>query len=119
MKYFKHIDQKKFESTIQKFKKIEDARDDLWDRARKLIDHGFEIEAYILILATWNFARFRYFVKKFKLEKFKSIIHNTNPIFARLKHARFETIDFSDTRLVNDIKTIYSELKKVAEQTGA
>ena len=55
------MDQIEFEKTISEFQKIEAARDQLWDRAKVLIEKGFEVEACILILATWNFARFRYF----------------------------------------------------------
>ena len=36
--------------------------------------NGFEVEAYLLILATWNFARFRYAVRGFKLSNFQKII---------------------------------------------
>ena len=57
------ISQKEFENTIKEFERIVDVRDQLWDRARKLLENGYEVDAYILILATWNFARFRYFIK--------------------------------------------------------
>ena len=64
------ISQKEFENTIKEFERIVDVRDQLWDRARKLLENGYEVDAYILILATWNFARFRYFIKIFDLDKF-------------------------------------------------
>ena len=49
--------------------------------AKALIKNGFEVEAYVLILATWNFARFRYFMKIFDLRKFQKVIKQINPIF--------------------------------------
>ena len=112
--------QKEFEETTKKFQKIEDARAQLWDRAQVLIEKGFEVEAYVLILATWNFARFRYFMKNFDLREFQDVIKKVNPIFLKLKNKRFEDIDFAkDESLISDIKIIYTQLKRIAEQTGA
>ena len=113
------MDQIEFEKTISEFQKIEDARDQLWDRAKVLIEKGFEVEAYILILATWNFARFRYFMKNFDLREFQEVINRVNPIFKKLENSHFENIDFTDNAVVIDIKFIYNQLKKIAEQTGA
>jgi len=113
------MNQIEFEKTISEFQKIEDARDQLWDRAKVLIEKGFEVEAYILILATWNFARFRYFMKNFDLRKFQEVINRVNPIFKKLENTHFKNIDFTDNAVVIDIKFIYNQLKKIAEQTGA
>ena len=113
------IDIEKFSKTISKFQKIEDARDQLWDRARTLIRDGYEVEAYILILATWNFARFRYFMKEFNLDEFRSVIKKINPIFRRLESKSFIDINYKDKSLITDIKYIYESLKDIAEQTGA
>lgn len=114
-----NIDQREFEKTIEEFHKLEDARDQLWDRAQVLIEKGFEIEAYILILATWNFAGFRYVMKDFDLKEFDKVIKDVNPYFIRIKNKKFEDIDFSDDSLISDIKSIYTQLKKIAKQTGA
>jgi len=113
------MDQIEFEKTISEFQKIEDARDQLWDRAKVLIEKGFEVEAYVLILATWNFARFRYFMKNFDLREFQEVISRVNPVFKKLENTHFENIDFTDKTVVIDIKFIYNQLKKIAEQTGA
>jgi len=113
------VKQIEFEKTIKKFQKIEDARDQLWDRAKILIKNGFEIEAYILILATWNFARFRYFMKNFDLREFHNVIKKINPIFKKFENKKFKSIDFADNLLISNIKFIYTQLKKIAEQTGA
>lgn len=113
------MNQKEFKRTIERFQKLEDARDQLWDRAQMLIKKGYEVEAYILILATWNFARFRYFMKSFDVRKFQEVITRINPIFKKLENKRFEDIDFSDSSTVKDIKDIYLQLKQIAEQTGS
>ena len=113
------MNQIEFEKTIAEFQKLEDARDQLWDRAKVLIEKGFEVEAYVLILATWNVARFRYFMKNFDLREFQEVINRVNPIFKKLENAQFENTDFADNVVVTDIKYIYDQLKKIAEQTGA
>lgn len=115
----KNITQEEFENRIKEFTIIEDARDQLWDRAKVLIERGFEVEAYILILATWNFARFRYFMKKFDLVKFQKVINKVNPIFHNLAELDFKSADFSDSNLISDIQLIFTQLKSIAEQTGA
>lgn len=113
------MNQIEFEKTIAEFQKIENARDQLWDRAKVLIEKGFELEAYILILATWNFARFRYFMKDFDLREFQEVINLVNPIFKKLENKQFENTDFTNYAVAMDIKYIYDQLKKIAEQTGA
>ena len=113
------INQKDFENTIKKFRIIEDTRGSLWDRARNLLLKGYETEAYILILATWNFADFRYFLKNFDLDKFENVIKKINQIFNKVKNKTFEKTDFKNKDLQKDIKLIYSDLKKVVRQTGA
>lgn len=111
--------QKDFDKTIQRFSKIEYAREQLWNRARILLENGYDIEAYVLILATWNFAYFRYFMKKFDIAEFTRILKEVEPVFEKLKNETFETIDLKnlDTRL--NIKLIYTALKVIAGQTGA
>ena len=99
--------------------KDENFRGLIWHRARKLLKAGYRTEAYILILATWNFARFRYFMTTFNLQKFEEMIERIQPLFDKLKFQVFEKADFSNSDLQNDIKTIYNNLKSIVEQTGA
>ena len=113
------IAQKDFENTIKKFHAIENTRGSLWGRARNLLLKGHEIEAYILILATWNFAGFRFFLRNFDLNKFENIIKKLNPIFNKLKNKTFEKVDLKNKNLQEDVKLIYEELKKIVKQTGA
>jgi hypothetical protein len=83
----------------------------------RMIRSDFEIEAYLLILATWNFARFRYVLREFDLNRFRNTITAVNPVFERLAPHSFETAEFGI--LADDIKCIYSQLKPLVEQTGA
>ena len=110
--------QKDFKSTIKQFHQIEE-RDEFWPRARKLLLNGYEVEAYVLILATWNFAGFRYVLKNFDLGKFKNTLKKLNPRFNKLRDLTFEEADFEDKELVPDIKFIYQRLKDIVKQTGA
>jgi len=111
------INQEEFEKQVNKFNDLEDARADIYDMAMNLIDKKFEVEAYILILATWNFAGFRYFLTKFDMKEFKKIINEVNPLFDKLKNKRFENADFD--KLKQDISLIYNKLKPLTKQTGA
>ncbi|SRR6266852_3806306 len=82
-----------------------------------LIGAGHEIEAYLLILATWNFARFRYFMKTFDLETFRQTVTATRAHFDRLASYSFQTADFD--ALADDITPVYDKFRLIAEQTGA
>ena len=64
------ITETKFKEDIAKYNKLE-KRGSFYNMAINLLENGFEIEAYVLILATWNFARFRYAVNDFDIENFK------------------------------------------------
>jgi hypothetical protein len=114
------INRKEFIKTVSKFREIEDARGQLWDRARKLIKKGYELEADILILSTWNFAGFRYFLKSFNIDRFQKILLAIDPLFKKIRHITFKQADFeNDIGLQKVIIEIYSKLKAIAKQTGA
>lgn len=110
------VNQEEFESKIKNFDELEDARGQIAKMASNLIEKGFEVEAYLLILSTWNFAGFRYILTNFDLEKFKQIIAEVNPVFERLKNERFEIANFD--KLKNDITFIYNKLNSIVKQTG-
>jgi hypothetical protein len=111
------ITQQKFEATISDFDNLEPTRSPLYGMGLNLLNAGFEVEAYLLILATWNFAYFRYILTKFDLEAFRRVIKNTDPIFQRLKKYKFELADFD--ALAHDIKSVYAPFKELVGQTGA
>lgn len=111
------VSRSEFEEKISKFLDFEITRGSLEESFANLIDSGFDVEAYLLLLATWNFAGFRYVLKNFDLNKFRKTISEINPVFEKLKDERFETADFD--KLKEDISFIYNKLKEIVKQTGA
>src|SRR5207249_3360494 len=97
-----------FEKTVGTFATLESSR---WQLYR------MGLEAYLLILATWNFARFRYVMRTFKLDAFGEAIEKTKPSFECLRDQSFATVDFDS--IAEDVKKIYTRFKSLAEQTGA
>jgi len=111
--------QEEFEKKARRFPTLEPTRDRFYDMALNLLRDGYEIEAYILFLATWNFAGFRYVLTQFNLDSFRKTISEINPVFARLSHQNFRDASFEDARLCEDIEEIYAKLREVVKQTGA
>ena len=83
----------------------------------KLIDHHFEIEAFLLISATWNTGCFR--VANFDLNLFKEKIKQLDIVFNNFKDKDFKTIKFDDYS--NEIKDIFETLSCIegVKYTGA
>jgi hypothetical protein len=111
------ISQREFERTIAKFESRESARGQLYPMALKLRQAAFEVEADLLILATWNFAGFRYVMRTFDLQHFRDAIETTKPHFHRLESHTFQAADFDS--IAEDVTVIYDAFKSVAKQTGA
>ena len=111
------ISQDEFDKTIADFDTLEPTRSPLYGMSLKLLTAGYEIEAYLMILATWNFANFRYILKTFDLSAFRKVIDQTRPIFERLYSATFQTANIE--ALADDIKSVYAPLKGLVGQTGA
>src|SRR6516162_1100480 len=85
--------------------------------ALDLIASKYEIEAYLLILATWNFARFRFVTRSFDLKRFRNTIERISPIFKRLAGERLASANLDS--IAKDISDIYLPLKELVGQTGA
>jgi hypothetical protein len=66
--------QDEFNKAVANFDGGEPMRAQLYDKALGLIDAGFRIEAHLLILATWNFARFRYVTRTFNLAEYQQTL---------------------------------------------
>ena len=111
------ITQQEFELVIAQFESRESARAQLYPMALQLLWSGFEIEAYLLILATWNFAGFRYVMRIFSVQQFRDAIVTTQPYFERLASCSFQATDFDS--ITDDVTAIYDAFKAVAKQTGA
>jgi hypothetical protein len=112
------ITDEEFTKATKEFDAIE-KRGSFYNMAIGLINNNFEMEAYFLILATWNFARFRYAVNDFDINGFKEKIKELNPYFNRLKDEDFRTINFDKYK--EDIKKIFATLSSIkgVEFTGA
>lgn len=112
------ITDEEFTEATKEFDAIE-KRGSFYNMAIGLINNNFEMEAYFLILATWNFARFRYAVNNFDVNGFKEKIKELNPYFNLLKDEDFRTINFDKYK--EDIKKIFVTLSPIkgVEFTGA
>jgi hypothetical protein len=113
------VTSQQLQKKCNEFKELE-GRGTFYDIALNLLNKGFEIEAFFLILATWNFAMFRYVVKEFDINSFKEIIKKKcNPIFEKLRDKELKTVNFDEIeKEVKEIYTILSDIKGV-KYTGA
>lgn len=94
-------------------------RNDLYPNFLKLMQAGFETEAMILMLSTWNFARFRYAVRTFDLIKFKKALDKLGPLFTKFQREDFSSINFTNySKYIKTIFTLLSGFKGI-EKTGA
>ena len=112
------ITDEEFTKATKEFDAIE-KRGSFYNMAVGLINNNFEMEAYFLILATWNFARFRYAVNDFDIRGFEEKIKELNFYFDKLKDQDFRTINFD--RYEDDVKNIFLTLSSIkgVEYTGA
>lgn len=112
------IPSNEFNNAIQEFAQAE-LEGSFYDMSIELINGGFETEAYIFILATWNFGRFRYAIKDFDINGFRETVKKLYPIFKNIENEQFKTINFDNYE--NDILEIYETLSKIRgiEYTGA
>lgn len=76
--------QHEFSLAVGDFERREPMRAQLYYRALKLIEGGFRTEAHLLILATWNFARFRYVTKTFDLGAYEGTLTNLSQTLSAL-----------------------------------
>ena len=115
------VDQLEFDDITKKFSGIETYRGDIWYRCRTLLNKGYIYEAYTLLLATWNFARFRYFMKYLNPEKFLKIIDETEKLHKTLDSLDIRSFNFNSEDLLEKIKDIYEIFREIKgiEQTGA
>jgi hypothetical protein len=76
----------------------------------ELIEEGKIIQAIILMLATWNFAHFRYHMKDFRIREFEDTINDCD--FSYFRDLRFEQIDFNNAEIRQKIQSIYDTLSE-------
>lgn len=103
---------------LKKFSKRE-LRWDFYPMFLNLMQKGLKTEAFLLMLSIWNFARFRYAVRSFNLDKFENTIRKLNPLFEKFKKLDFKTTNFEKYK--RDIKKIFKTLAAIkgVEKTGA
>jgi hypothetical protein len=104
------MDYNEIVAACEEFRAVE-GRADFYPLAMNLLKQGLDVEAYILILATWNFANFRYFVKDFDVKEFKTRVEDLNKCFAALRDEDFSTIKFE--AYSNEIVTIFDQLASI------
>jgi hypothetical protein len=76
--------QDEFNKAVANFNGREPMRAKLYYSALRLIDNGFRVEAHLLILATWNFARFRYVTRTFDLEEYQRTLDRLTKLLSSL-----------------------------------
>ena len=114
----KKISLKQFKKGIRKFPKNEH-RSKFFEMAQNLFKKGFKLEACILILATWNFAGFRYKLKKFSVKRLQKTLNKVEKEFKKMERKEFKTIKFKLYK--NNIIRIYKRLSRIPgiKYTGA
>lgn len=100
-----------------KFDKFE-LRGSFYGMTLNLVNKSFETEGFLLMLSTWNRARFNRFTNTFDIDGFKNSVRELNPIFVKLKDQTLKSANFDDIK--EDIKIIYNNWSKIkgVEYTG-
>lgn len=103
----------------KKNKPADQLRDEIYTICLNLMAKGLEVEAYILMLATWNFASFRYAMTTFDLKNFKNVLTKMEPLYEKLKDLDFKSVDLNNYE--KEIKEIYTSLSSISgiKITGA
>lgn len=70
----------------------------IYHSALKLIDAGFVVEAHLLLLATWNFARFRFVVPTFDIRDYEKRVNQVAATLQPLSACDFATVDLGAHR---------------------
>lgn len=112
------VTKRDLQKASRKFEELE-GRGSFYDIAVNLINNKFNIEAYFLILSTWNFASFRYSVKNFDIVKFKKIIKQLEIPLKKIEGKTFKKIKFENFK--DEIINIFEKLSNIKgiKYTGA
>lgn len=113
------VTQSQFEQTIARFDRRETLRAQLYHRALTLIEAGFEIEAHLLILATWNFACFRYAMLSFNLAEFEKTLDGISRKIDPLEEKHLMETNLVEHRAM--VIDVFDKLKAIrgVQSTGA
>jgi hypothetical protein len=112
------ITQKDFNNTVKRFDK-EEKRSKFFILARNLMKRNLEIEASLLILATWNTKRFQMVLNKFDVDHFRNEMQTLTKYFRDLKYLSIKSIDLCANH--RSITHIFNRLSRIegVEYTGA
>lgn len=114
----KKISEEFFLESIKKFDLLE-KRTNYFTLAKNLIENNYFIEGHLLVLTTWNFARFRYVNKTFDIEAYRNNIISLEKDFNKLKDSDIIIINLNQFKAnISNIYNTLSEIKGV-EFTGA
>jgi hypothetical protein len=111
--------QDEFNRVVGMFDAEESMRSALYYRALNLIAAGFVVDAHILILATWNFARFRYAMTQFDLPAYEQTVEKLTRDLAPLRDEDLMSVNFDLNR--NMVVSAFDQLARFSgiEYTGA
>ena len=87
---------------------MDELRDRIYWWSLDLIHEGQTLPGIVLLLATWNFAYFRYHMRDFPLAEFERLLKDCH--FEQFDGRNFETIDLSDHTTAESIKRIFESL---------
>ncbi len=94
-------------------------KNDFYPLFLKLRDRGLKIEAYLLMLSTWNIGRFKFVAYSFNLSKFVKTADQLEMDFKKIEKEDFRKIQLD--RYKDVIKKIFRKLRTIrgVEKTGA
>lgn len=111
--------QSEFEQTVNSFDGTESMRSEVYYRALSLVSANFVVEAHLLLLSTWNFARFRYVIPSFDLCGYEALLNDLTNQLQPLLHAEFTTVDLGkDKQMIVDSFDKLAGIRGI-ESTGA
>ena len=89
---------------------MEELRDKIYYWSMELMKEGKRSQSIILLLATWNFAYFRYHMKEFKLSDFETLLDDCD--FDYFCDKKFDTTDLNEEKTKKKIMKIYEALSQ-------
>lgn len=97
----------------------QELRDSFYPMFCKLMDDGYEIEAYLFILESWNSMCFNFNKNKFSLDMFVDTIKRLDPLFRKMNDEDLAKMNID--QYARDIKTIFNTLNDIKgiQSTGA
>jgi hypothetical protein len=116
---FHPLTQATFERIISSFDSAESMRGKVYYRVLNLIRNSYILEGHLLLLATWNLARFHYFITRFNLSDYQALLDDLSSHLRPISQADFATVNLDQHRkLISDSFDRLAAIKGI-EFTGA